>query len=338
MRALVFHGPWDIRVEERPDPQPAADEVLVEILATGICGSDIHGFTGENGRRKPDQVMGHETVGRIRARGAQAETAPPVGSLVTVNPIVSCGQCAACRGETTGRCTASKVIGVAPEISAAFADLMVAPARNIVPLPAELPVDYGALVEPLSVGFHAVGRGSCSSDDAVLIIGGGPIGQSAAIAARRVGARTITVSEPDERRRTLLASLGITAVEPSGLDALAEAPTLVIDAVGSARSVGDALRVSAPGSRVVLVGMQQPNLEVAAYAVSVEERTIVGSYSYTDVEFEETARWVGGAPGELAHLIEGRVGWEAAADTFTGLAKGENPASKVLIFPGGAPS
>jgi threonine dehydrogenase-like Zn-dependent dehydrogenase len=337
MRALVFHGPWDIRVEERPDPQPAAGEVLIEILATGICGSDIHGFTGENGRRKPDQVMGHETVGRIRSHGGQVADAPPVGSLVTVNPILICGECPSCRGVTPGRCTASRVIGVAPEVSSAFADLMVAPARNIVSLPADLLVDYGALVEPLSVGFHAVSRGQCTGQDDVLIIGGGPIGQSAALAARRLGARSITVSEPDSRRRTLLAALEITAVEPAGLDSLTKQPTLVVDCVGASGSIADALRVSAPGARIVLVGMQRPSLEIAAYAVSVEERTIVGSYSYTDAEFADTARWVGGAPPELAHLIEGRVGWESAAETFTGLAKGENPASKVLVYPGGAP-
>jgi len=90
----------------------------------------------------------------------------------------------------------------------------------------------------------------------------------------------------------------------------------------SGRSVEDALTVSAPGSRTVLVGMQRPTVEIAAYAVSVEERTIVGSYSYTDAEFADTAAWVGTAPAELPRLIEGRVGWESAAETFTGLAKG----------------
>jgi len=335
MRALVFHGPWDIRVEDRPDPEPESGEVLIEILATGICGSDIHGFTGENGRRKPGQVMGHETVGRIR--GGDVPAALPTGALVTVNPILRCGRCAGCTASPPARCTDSKIIGVAPEISSAFADLMVAPARNLVPLPTMLPIEYGALVEPLSVGFHAVGRGQCTPDDAVLVIGGGPIGQAAALAARRVGARDITVSEPDERRRTLLTDLGIDSIEPSALPTLDPRPTLVIDAVGSGRSVEDALTVSAPGSRTVLVGMQRPSVEIAAYAVSVEERTIVGSYSYTDAEFADTAAWVGTAPPELPRLIEGRVGWEAAAETFTGLAKGENPASKVLVFPAGPP-
>jgi threonine dehydrogenase-like Zn-dependent dehydrogenase len=279
--------------------------------------------------------MGHETVGRLR--GGDVPVALQDGALVTVNPIIRCGRCPGCTANPPTRCTDSKIIGVAPEISAAFADLMVAPARNVVALPSELPVEYGALVEPLSVGFHAVGRGECGPDDAVLVIGGGPIGQSAALAARRVGARIITVSEPDERRRTLLSRLGVTAVDPAKLAELVTPPTLVIDAVGSGRTLTDALTVSAPGSRIVLVGMQRPTVEIAAYAVSVDERTIIGSYSYSDAEFIETAAWVGTAPPELARLIEGRVGWESAAETFTGLAKGENPASKVLVFPAGPP-
>jgi threonine dehydrogenase-like Zn-dependent dehydrogenase len=176
-------------------------------------------------------------------------------------------------------------------------------------------------------------RGQCASADSVLVIGGGPIGQAAALAARRLGATTITVSEPDARRRALLGRLGISAVEPGELSTDL-APTLVVDAVGSGGSVADALRVSAPGARVVLVGMQRPTVEIAAYAVSVDERMIIGSYSYTDAEFVETAQWVGTAPPELAELIEGRVGWADAPATFTGLAKGENPASKVLVFPG----
>lgn len=327
MRALVFHGPWDIRVEERPDPTPGPDDALIEIVATGICGSDIHGFTGENGRRHPGQVMGHETVGRIRSGAGLS-----AGTLVTVNPILRCGQCAGCTSEPAGRCTNSRVIGVAPDVSSAFADLMVAPVRNVVALPASLPDEYGALIEPLSVGFHAMRRGLCTSSDSVLVIGGGPIGQAAALAARRLGAAAITVSEPDARRRALLERLGIAAIEPGDLSSVS-APTLVVDAVGSGGSVADALSVSAPGARVVLVGMQRPTVEIAAYAVSVDERTIIGSYSYSDQEFVETAKWVGTAPAELAELIEGRVGWTDAPATFTGLAKGENPASKVLVFP-----
>ncbi len=342
MRALVFRGPWDIAVEERPDPVAGPGEVLVGVVSTGICGSDLHGFTGENGRRFPGQVMGHETVGRIVAVGPDVEGLTPE-MLVTVHPVLSCGGCPACQAGLDYRCPTRRIIGVDPAISSAFADLMVVPARNAVPLPDSMPQDYGALVEPLAVGHHAVSRGRCGPDDRVLVVGGGPIGQAVALAASRLGARSVAVSEPSAGRRKLLADIGLTALDPTQTP-LAEAapaalggeqPTLVVDAVGSSRSLADALAACAIGERVVLVGMHEPQVSVPAYSVSIEERTLLGSYCYTAADFRETAEWVATAPRELDRLVEGRVGLTAAPDAFEALAKGTDGSSKVLVFPGG---
>ena len=90
MRALVLRDFYDIAVEERPDPVAGPGQAVVEVIATGICGSDFHGYSGENGRRHPGQIMGHETVGRIRELGTDAAELT-VGQLVTVNPVMSCG-------------------------------------------------------------------------------------------------------------------------------------------------------------------------------------------------------------------------------------------------------
>lgn len=341
MRALVFRGPWDLVVEERSDPEPGPGEVSVSILATGICGSDLHGYTGENGRRFPGQVMGHETVGRVATVGAGVEEVTP-GTLVTVEPVIACGRCAACRSGRDHRCPDRTIVGVAPGVSSAFADLLVVPAANAVPLPDSMPYEYGALIEPLSVGYHAARRGGCSADDAVLVVGGGPIGQACTLAARRLGATKIAVSEPQEGRRGLLERIGATTVDPTSTDLaqaareiLGQEPTLVLDAVGSSRSLADGFGASVMGATVVLVGMNEPQVQLPAYAVSIEERTLVGSYCYPFAHFRETAQWVASAPPELAHLVEGRVGWDGAAEAFRSLAAGENPASKILVLPGG---
>src|SRR3712207_5176070 len=141
MRALVYHGPHDLGVEDRPDPEPGPDEVLLRITATGICGSDLHGYTGENGRRHAGQIMGHETVGRVVRAGPAV---PPEwelhpGRLATVNPVIGCGSCAACAAGTEQLCPGRRVIGVDPALRSAFAELMTAPARNVVALPNEVP-------------------------------------------------------------------------------------------------------------------------------------------------------------------------------------------------------
>ncbi|MEQ4716578.1 alcohol dehydrogenase catalytic domain-containing protein [Nonomuraea sp. B19D2] len=341
MRALVFQGAWDIGVEERPDPRPRPGEVLLEIVATGICGSDVHGYTGENGRRHPGQVMGHETVGRVAELG-EGVSGPRAGTLVTVNPLVACGDCPACAADAQQSCPRRRVIGVAADISAAFAELMTAPAANVVPLPDTMPVEYGALVEPLAVGQHAARRGQVGPDDRVLVIGGGPIGQACVLAAQRCGAGKVLVSEPAGRRRTLNETLGALTANPTAADlptACAELlggpATVVLDAVGASATLADAFAASAFGARVVLVGMHEPRLDLSAYAISTEERTLIGSFCYSAADFRETAAWVAEAPAELAALIDGRVDMDGAAETFRRLGRGESEASKVLVFPHG---
>jgi threonine dehydrogenase-like Zn-dependent dehydrogenase len=289
--------------------------------------------------------MGHETVGRVHAVGPGVDSGDmEPRSLVTVNPVIACGECPACRRGAEQACARRRVIGVAPEIVSAFAQYMVAPARNVVELPESLPEEYGALVEPLAVGYHAALRGGCTGDDRVLVLGGGPIGQACAIAAQRLGVERVVVSEPTASRRDVVASLGATPVDPTAVqldeavtDVLGEPAPLVLDAVGTSRTLADALSASALGARVVLVGMGAPTVELAAYAVSTEERTVVGSFSYSAADFRDTARWVGGMPEQLTHLVDGRVDLQGAPAAFRELGEGTSKASKVLVFPHGVP-
>ena len=344
MKALVLRGDYDIAVEERPAPEPGPDEVVLDVIATGICGSDFHGYSGENGRRRPGQVMGHETVGRIGRLGADV-TDLEVGRLATINPVVACGHCAACRSGQQHRCRDRVVIGVAPHLSAAFADQVAAPARNVVPLPEQMPAELGALVEPLAVGYHAVRRGDATTTDRVLVIGGGPIGQACVLAARRCGVAALAVSDVSAGRRELCRRLGAQVIDPTAgdlaslsADALGGPATLVLDAVGISATVADALAASELGSRIVLVGMGTPRLDLSAYAISTEERTLIGSFTYSAAEFTETAEWVGTLPDGVESLIDGRVGWDGAARSFDDLARGRSAASKILVFPGGVPA
>lgn len=338
MRALVFHGPWDLTVEDRPEPEPGPADSLLAIVATGICGSDLHGYTGETGRRQPGQIMGHETVGRV-LDDRTGRHRP--GALVTVNPVLGCGHCPACGTGASQRCPERRVIGVQADISSAFAQRMVAPTRNVVPLPESTPPDIGSLVEPLAVGYHAVQRGEVTGDDILYILGGGPIGQAVAIAARRLGAPPSVVAELDPNRRSLLGRLGFTTVDPTTrttaeiIALLDGPPTVVIDAVGASRTVANALDIAAFGARVVLVGMAAPRLDLAAYALTTGERSLVGSFSYDEAAFGETATWASAHAAELAPLIEARVDLADAPETFRALAEGTLTASKVLVYPSG---
>lgn len=336
MRALVFHGPWDMTVEDRPDPAPGPADVLLDILATGICGSDLHGYTGETGRRHPGQVMGHETVARVLDDRTGTH---PAGRLVTVNPVIGCRQCPACAGGTPQQCSDRRVIGVQPDISAAFAERMVAPAHNVVPLPPGTPADVGSLVEPLAVGYHGVRRAGLTGEDTVLVIGGGPIGQAAALAARRLGAATVVVLELDATRRLLTTRLGFATADPANqtpdeiIALLCRLATVVVDAAGTSSSLQTAFDCAAPGARIVLIGMGAPRVELSAYAISTAERSLLGSFSYDDAAFRDTAAWAAEHAAELESLVDARVGLAEAPATFRALADHTLKAAKVLVYP-----
>jgi threonine dehydrogenase-like Zn-dependent dehydrogenase len=344
MRALVLRDYYDISVEERPDPVPGSGQAVVEVIATGICGSDFHGYSGENGRRHPGQIMGHETVGRVRELGVDV-AGLRVGQLVTVNPVMSCHACPACLSGQEQWCPRRVVFGVAREIPAAFAERFTVPASSIVPLPDDMPEELGALVEPMAVGYHAVRRGQPVPDDRVLVIGGGPIGQACLLAARRLGVQALAVSDVSSSRRDLCARLGAEVIDPSAGDLpeavsnrLGAPATLVVDAVGISRTVVDALAASGLGSRIVLVGMGSPRLELDAYALSTSERSLIGSFTYSAAEFADTADWVGTVPEGIGALIDGRVDLDGAPQSFDDLARGRSTASKILVFPHGQPT
>ena len=267
-----------------------------------------------------------------------------VGQLVTVNPVMSCGECWACESGQEQWCSRRVVLGVAPEIPAAFADRVAVPAGNIVPLPEDMPEELGALVEPMAVGYHAVRRGQPRPEDRVLVIGGGPIGQACLLAARRLGVQALALSDVSPSRRDLCARLGAEVVDPSAgdlplavADRLGGPATLVLDAVGLSPTVADAMAASGLGSRIVLVGMGSPQLELSAYALSTQERALIGSFTYSAAEFADTAEWVGTVPDGIGALIDGRVGWEGAPQSFDDLARGRSAASKILVFPHGPP-
>jgi threonine dehydrogenase-like Zn-dependent dehydrogenase len=262
-----------------------------------------------------------------------------------VNPVMSCHACPACLSGQEQWCTRRVVLGVAPEIPAAFADRVVVPAANIVPLPDDMPEELGALVEPLAVGYHAVRRGQPVPDDRVLVIGGGPIGQACLLAARRLGIQALAASDVSSSRRDLCARLGAEVIDPSAGDLpeavvnrLGAPATLVMDAVGISRTVADALAASGLGSRIVLVGMGSPRLELDAYALSTAERALIGSFTYSAAEFGDTAEWVGTVPEGIGALIDGRVDLDGAPQSFDDLARGRSTASKILVFPQGQPT
>ncbi len=343
MRALILDDYRRLSVHEVAEPEPSPTEVLVEIAAVGICGTDVHGFIGANGRRIPGQLMGHEASGRVVAVGSAVDDvlALSPGDPVVLNPLVGCGRCFACRRGQPQRCPDRLSIGSTATLPGAFAERMVIPVRNAVPLPRTLPLASGALIEPLAVAVHALTRVPIAPGDLVLIIGGGPIGQSAILAASAYSPERIVVSELTVDRRVVCSLLGADVVDPAAgplerqVSALAGRPAdVTIDAVGSNRSVAEALPATALGGTVVLVGLAAPRLDLLAYELSTAERSIVGSYCYSEEDFRAAVRLAAEDPRRLEALIAAEIGLDEAPAAFEALAGAHPPPAKILVHPG----
>lgn len=321
----------------RPSRHPTNGEIAISVTATGICGSDLHGLTGDTGRRVPGQVMGHETAGVISELGPGIE-ASWLGRPVTVNPNMACGHCAACARGEDQECESAWVLGVRADVDGAFAERVVVPLRSVQPLPPGMPTIHAAIAEPLAVGFHAAQRGCATADDKVLIIGAGPIGQSAVLGCQRLGVVSVLVSEPDQQRAANARRLGVPVITPDALsssvtEVLGGPASLVLDAVGSTETLNAAIRSSKRGGRIVLVGMAAPDPVVDAYAITGGERILIGTYCYSDREFRGTVSWLAEHPTVFDILVDRIVPMSDGPATFDALMSGALVANKVLLTP-----
>jgi threonine dehydrogenase-like Zn-dependent dehydrogenase len=313
----VLDGPSRLTLRDAASAQPAPGEAVIEVVATGICGSDLHGYVGVNARRPPGTVMGHEVVGRALD-----------GTTVAVWPIVACGACPSCAAGRLHLCEARRLYGCTPELPGGFATTMIVQEHNLVALPEGVPAEWGALVEPLAVGHHAIALAGTGPGDRMSVIGGGPIGIAAAIAARRAGVEDLVVVEPMAARRETLAALGMEAVAP---DAAPRGVDVVAECVGHKSTVTNALAASRPGGTVVCVGLADPEVPVPWTSLVIEERRLVGSSAYTLEEFRAVAASLGDGDVDFGRLIERRIGLGEVAAAFDDYVAGRTTAIKTLV-------
>lgn len=332
-QSLVLRDFNVFAVQERHLPELVPNSALVRILATAICGSDIHGYAGVTGRRFPDQVMGHETCGIVE-EVADPENSALLGKRVVINPVLSCQVCELCRSDREHVCKVRKVMGVTSGVDGAFAQYVVVPYRNLAEVKAHLTPELSTAVEPLAVGYHAVIRASLKLYDRVLIIGGGPIGQAVAFGCAREGFSNFIFSESAPAKREFLKKFAFQTVTPSELEAFYEThprPTVVFDAVGNSRSFADAVKYADATARIVLVGMDTPELTIPSYEISAEERSILGSYCYTNSEFASTATWLGENSQLVAPFISHVVSMAEAPAMFAKLHSVSIESNRVVI-------
>lgn len=337
MKALVFHGRKRLSVEEVADPVPTLDNVVLRVLAAGVCGSDIHGIEGSNGRRFPGQIMGHEAVGRVVKTGKNSTHL--LDQVMTFSPIVSCASCPACRAGSDNRCEARKLIGVDPTLPGAFAEMVAVPSENLTPWPSPSFVT-GALVEPLSVVWRALSILIPTEPRRVLILGAGTIGSMGAVALKSRFQCEVDIFDPITWKATWLKPHGVGVLESveAGKDGTQTpqanlAYDAVLDCVGTTASLATALRLIASGGRVHVLGMAAPVIDYPLEKAVKKEVCVSTSYAYTRNEFAEAAKAAIGLEDILMAMKPQTCGLEDAAEKIEFLLSPDSQLSKVVITP-----
>lgn len=336
MRALLYHGRRRLSVGEVDVPAPGPGEVLVRVDSVGMCKSDIYGYSQLNQRRDEvlgegeTLIMGHEAVGHVEELGPGVSGVEP-GQAVAIDPIEGCGECDRCRVGATNICRNRRVYGCIPAAPGAFAERMIAPAANLVALSGARPLEWGAMVEPLTVGEHGVVLAEVTAGDRVVVIGGGIIGLGAAFGAARRGAE-VTVSEPMAERRRLAAELGLEAISPEELENRDDY-TVALDCVARPETIAAGVAATGRLGRVILVGIWADEVPLPVSRVVENETTVRGSYAFLHEDFVRVAEWIDSTDVDLSRLIELRVSFGDVIDAFDRYADGSLDAVRTIFKP-----
>jgi len=314
MRALVYTAPNHVEVQTRPDPVPEPGEFLVRVAATGICGSDLHGFLGHHARRQPGLVLGHETVGMLAS-------GPDEGLRVAVNPLISCGFCRACLAGRENTCLSWRLLGL-DQTQGAFAELITIPERNVHALPNHVPDASAVLIEPLANAIHLLGLLPTEAHRG-LVIGGGTLGTLIFLVAREWGLEIEAVVEPNPKRAEALRALGAPRVIDPGQEELPGGMDFTVDAVGREVTRQAAVHAVEKGGTVLLLGLDDRDTTLDFQDVVRRELTLQGSFAFTPTDFADA----------LGLVAEGEIDLSSYTDVFP-LEEGQNAFERLATDPG----
>ncbi len=326
MKALVYTGVETLEYRDVADPAAASDTHLIKIDSVGICGSDMHAFLGHDPRRPAPLVLGHEGAGTVV--GGVLD-----GERVTINPLVTCGTCAACVAGRDNLCPTRQIISMPPR-EGAFAEYVTMPEANLVIVPPAVSFEKAALAEPIACGWHAVRLGKVTvggEASSALVIGGGAIGVGAALSLKAQGVDDVTLSEPNELRRNYLAkTVDFKVISPDQLGD--EMFDMVVDGVGFDATRATASAHARPGGVILHIGLGGGTAGLDIRRMTLQEITFTGTYTYTAQDFRDTAAAIfDGSLGALDWTEARNLADGAAA--FADIRSGSTAAPKIILKP-----
>ena len=336
VKAIKFEEPWKVQCIDIEKPEPKEGEALIKVRAAGICGSDIGAFRGTNPLVSFPRIIGHEIVGEVlsipedNARGIKA------GDRVIVDPYLYCGTCYPCSVGRTNCCTDLKVLGV--HVEGGMAEYMTHPADMLWKLPDDMPWDIAPMAEPLTIALHGIHRGELAAGEHVAIIGAGPIGLLAAMAALAYGAEPIVIDVVDERlefARELGVRYTINSAAQDVVQKVSEytkgrMAELVMECSGANAAVRSTLDIVSNAGRITLTGWPKKETPLPTDAITRKEVDIRGARTSAN-EFEEAIDLIYTGKVDVRKILTKVVGMDETPETIIDIEKNPGNYMKVNV-------
>lgn len=333
MKAVTFQGlHTPLAFEDVPDPTPAEGELVVKVGRCGICGSDLHMTEDAAYGCKHGDILGHEFAGEVVALGKNT-TGPKLGDLVSVIPLRSCGACEPCRRGEVQWCSGFGLQG------GGYAEYAVTRPNQCIPLPADLTLADGALIEPLAVALHGINLSGMKTGDKVLVLGAGPIGLAVAFWARRLGASRVAVQDiaTFQQERALEMGADVFVVDPANPVASAEAALggkadIVFECVGLPGLIAQAVEQVRPRGTILLLGLCTKPDTFNSFAMLSKEVRLVTSAFFTVQEYEAALKALEQGAVEPREMVTGTITLAETPTVYEAL-KHRTQQCKVMIAP-----
>ncbi len=343
MKAMLLSEYKQLQVVDFEKPVIGAKDVLVQVRACGICGSDIHGYDGSTGRRIPPLVMGHEAAGVVAEVGDQVTAFQP-GDHITFDSMVSCGDCHFCRRGMINLCDNRMVLGVSCgdyRRHGAFAEYVAVPQHICFHIPKSLPFEHAAMIEAVSVAVHAANRTPVTLGDTAVIVGSGMIGLLVVQTMRLAGCSQIIAVDLDQGRLDVAKSLGAdVGLKADAVDVAAEVRKLTggrgadvaVEVVGATATIKTAVDSVRKGGAVTLVGNLAPRVELPLQSIVTREISIYGSCA-SNGEYPACIDLLQSGAIKVEPLITAKASLDEGPQWFERLYAGEAGAMKVILDP-----
>lgn len=339
MYGIKYEKPWEVKCVELPMPVPGEGEALIKVRSAGICGSDIGAFRGTNQLVTYPRIIGHEVVGEVLSIPEDNKRKIKVGDHVIVDPYLYCGKCYPCSIGRTNCCTDLKVLGV--HVEGGMSEYFTHPADMLWKLPDDMPWDLAPMAEPLTIALHGIHRGRLSAGEHVAIIGAGPIGILAAMAAKVYGAEPIVIDVVEERLEDAR-KLGVKYTINSAREDMNEKireytdgrmAELVMECSGANAAISSTLDIVSNAGRITLTGWPKMDTPLPTGTVTKKEVDISGARTSAN-EFEEAINLIYTGKVDARRILTKVVSLQETPDTIRDIEKNPGNYMKVNVIMG----